>query len=186
LKTIPLFNDRGVVLVDDADYEWLSQYTWSYLGRGYATTRLERKGPKVLMHRVLMGVEGRHNQVDHINGNKLDNRRSNLRRCTNAENHRNMRKPRRGSIPYKGVRRMDTKNDRYYAIIRHEGKNIYLGKFDTMEQAALAYNKAATEMWGEWAYPNVIPSPACSGSAPSCGISASTTPCGQTQSHAAA
>src|SRR4051812_26346733 len=104
LRTIALKYGRGTVLVDDCDYDWLMKHEWRWLGRGYASTKIS--GVTTLMHRLILGMQGRHNQVDHIDNNKLNNQRANLRRCTNAENHRNMKKSRRGDCPFKGVGRL--------------------------------------------------------------------------------
>lgn len=158
MKTIELNHGRGTCLVDDEDYEMLVEHDWRLMGRGYASTKIGTK--TVLMHRLLLGIvdAGRHIQADHINNNKIDNRRSNLRTCTNAENHRNMAKSRRVTTSrFKGVRKeVKVRSTDWAATIRHFGKTYQLGRFKTETEAALAYNDAALKYFGEFALLNDI------------------------------
>lgn len=143
---------RGMTAIVDAeDYDWLSKIEWSYSAVGYAAGR--HNGRYVYMHRMIVGAKpGEY--VDHINRNKLDNRRSNLRICTKQQNQHNQG-PRRGTSRYKGVSyRRDT--GKYTAQIHYNWKKISLGSFDTEEQAARAYNEAARKYHGEFAYQNKI------------------------------
>lgn len=86
-------------------------------------------------------------QIDHINGNRTDNRIQNLREATNQENSFN--KPTSGTSGFKGVYRQ---NNRWRAKIMLDGKSIHLGYFDSAEEAAEAYNKKAKEIHGEFYY----------------------------------
>ena len=157
---------RGyVALVDDEDYEWLSQTGWTAKGRitdptiYAAHSRRDENGVRrhVWMHRRILGLErGSPLQVDHINGNGLDNRRANLRVCTLAENHRNRRKLRPTSSRYKGVS-FHTFGHKWQSAIRCGDKNIHLGCFTDEETAALAYNVAATQLYGPYARLNEVP-----------------------------
>jgi hypothetical protein len=120
-----------------------------------------RKGVRFLVHRwVMREPEGL--VVDHINGNRLDNRKSNLRACTVAQNSQNRRKPVKnyaGGAPtskFKGVYRRRQKPTKWYAAIRVAGRSQFLGSFDTETEAARAYNMAATEAWGEYAGLNIV------------------------------
>jgi hypothetical protein len=145
VKRIPL-GDGMYAYVDAADYEWLSQWTWHMLG-GYAT-RWE-KGRAIFMHReILKPPKGK--MVDHVNGNKLDNTRANLRTCSRPENSRNKSKPHGTSSRFRGVSyRKDC--GRWYARIRFEGRLIHLGSFTDEVEAARAYDRKAVELFGEFA-----------------------------------
>lgn len=137
-------------IVDEADYEELSKHKWTLKGDGYAhrgTPRPERKW--ILMHRQIMQPD-QAMQVDHINGNRLDNRRSNLRICTHAQNRMNQAKQSRNTSGYKGVDRYQNK----YWRVRVRTKTV--GYFKTLTEAIEAYNVAATETFGEYARLNVI------------------------------
>lgn len=147
MKEIPLANSKGVVLVDDEDYEALSAAHWHLSGAGYAAGRVG--GRRVLMHRFLSkapkGVD-----VDHVNRVKLDNRKENLRLCTKSQNHAN-RPVRAGrTSTYRGV---DYRKDKakWRSRIEVNDKQRSLGHFDTEKQAALAYDKAAAALFGEFA-----------------------------------
>jgi hypothetical protein len=88
--------------------------------------------------------------LDHINGDKLDNRIANLRLSTNAENSRNRPATRRNSTGYKGVY-LDSYTGRWKAQINVDGKNRNLGRFDTPEEAHAAYREAAEQWHGAFA-----------------------------------
>ena len=158
MKTIPL--TRGyTAIVDDDDYEELSQYNWQVTGKNIKYARRcgrvsdgELQNKSIFMHRQIMKPQN-DMAVDHINFNGLDNRRSNLRVCTNQENTRHSRVQKKRH--YKGVSKL--KDGNWMAIIIVNGKSIYLGYFPTEEDAALAYNKKAIELFGEFACINDIP-----------------------------
>jgi len=152
MREIPL--TKGLVaLVDDEDFEWLSQWKWLADGgerNGVYAMRVDRQS-RVYMHRLILqpalGLVG-----DHINGHTLDNRRSNLRSCTPRENKINS--VRRGRLPFRGIR---SHHKRWKAIIKVDGNDIYLGTFSSPEAAALAYDTAATQYFGEYAVLNFPP-----------------------------
>lgn len=144
------------IAVDDEDYENLSRCNW-YTTQGkytfYAHGRLERvgKSPLVLMHRLLMG-EPEDMQVDHRDGNGLNNQRHNLRICTNSQNAMNQRKT-RGSSQYKGVSWYKA-GSKWSAQIKWGGKLRHLGYRDSEVECAKLYDKAAIEHFGEYANTN--------------------------------
>lgn len=106
------------------------------------------------MHRLITGA-GAGQQVDHINGNKLDNRRSNLRLCTQSENMRNRGATALNTSGFKGVHW--SANDRKWrAGIKVEGKRIFLGLYLSKEEAAEAYNRAAESLHGLFASKNKL------------------------------
>ncbi len=138
-------------IVDAADYEWLNRYRWHARGgpTGYASTTIDHR--VVFMHRLIMNpAEGY--VVDHKNGNRHDNRRSNLRECTQSENRQNSRKS-RGTSRFKGVF-WNTRRGKWSAVISCRGKTIYLGSFDDETEAARAYDRKARELFGAFACPN--------------------------------
>ena len=107
------------------------------------------------MHKLVIGIPDETAMGDHINRNRLDNRRSNLRVATDTQNCRNSGIRSHNTTGYKGVahRKHST---RWWARIVVDGKFIYLGQYDTAEEAALAYNKAAIKYFGEFASPNKL------------------------------
>jgi hypothetical protein len=110
-------------------------------------------GKPVYMHRLILDCSGK--EIDHINRDGLDNRKENLRIATRSQNSAN--KPSYGgSSKFKGVCKANTKSVRYRAWIMKNKKSIYLGSFKTEIEAAVAYNKAAFDAWGDFAMLNKI------------------------------
>lgn len=139
--------------IDDCDYESIKDYKW-HISKGktgfYARSNI--KGKKTLMHRYLMNFP--QNGVDHKNSNGLDNRRDNLRNCSQSENLMNLRKRKTATSIYKGVN-FNKALKKYASRIQRDKKQIHLGYFETEDQAAVAYNMAAVKYFGEFARPNV-------------------------------
>jgi HNH endonuclease/AP2 domain len=151
MPEIPLTKGK-VAIVDDCDYEEISKRSWYCSANGYACAK--KDGVIVLMHREIMSPKnGEH--VDHINGNKVDNRRENLRCCTSAENAYNA-KTRFDSVSgYKGVN-LDKRGKKWRARIHVGGQEYSLGVFDSKHDAARMYNFWAIQFFGEFAKINKI------------------------------
>lgn len=159
MKKIPLTQGR-VTLVDDVDYEELNKQKWyAYQDRNTWYVRsnslpVNDKKFSVLMHRVILGLQhGDKRQCDHIDGDGLNNQRSNLRVCTNSQNQHNRRQIVTGRSRFKGVA-WHKQSKRWIAQIKCYPAHIYIGSFDTEEAAAKAYNEKARELHGEYAYLN--------------------------------
>lgn len=135
------------VLVDDEDYEWLNDLKWYITKLGY----VQLNGGNKLIHRLVMFAKSGQ-IIDHINGNKLDNRRENLRFCTRQQNFKNSKKRSDSKQKYKGIQIYQPYNKIYIrAMIQHKGKTYRLGYFQTEEEAAKAYDKKAKELFGKFA-----------------------------------
>ncbi len=156
------FQNGDFCYVDAEDYNGLICHPW-YLGKnGYPSGshyNKDKQGPNktevFYMHRVIAGAKiGEH--VDHINGDKKDNRKANLRIVTKQQNAFNAKMHKDNKVGYKGVRRKP--NGRYYAVITKNGKSYWLGTVDTAKEAAFYYNCAAQELFGIHAKLNEIKS----------------------------
>lgn len=154
---IPLTAGK-VALVDEADYESLSRFHWYCLSSGYAYTRNKIIG-RQLMHRFILNANPGQ-CTDHINRDRLDNRRCNIRLCSFSENNKYL--PKRNRLgrqqsQYKGVCLSRTGSARpWRATIVVSGKQVSLGTFASEAEAAIAYNEAARMNHGEFAYQNTI------------------------------
>jgi hypothetical protein len=123
----------------------------------YYATVGDRRRQKFL-HRVILGLSDPAVLVDHINGNGLDNRKSNLRVCNNQQNQANCRKQANTSSRYKGVR-WHKGQAKWNAYIKVDGEMKYLGTFIEESKAAMAYNEAAVKYFGEFAKLNEVSHP---------------------------
>jgi hypothetical protein len=146
-RLIPLSGKHGegkFAIVDAGDYDRLSKHSWSMRSKGYIGSSIGS------LHRVIMNTPAGMD-TDHINGNRLDNRRCNLRIATRAENMRNQHKNRDGKASkYRGVCH-DWRSGKWLAQITHEKRNIRIGIFDIEEDAARARDGAAIVLHGEFA-----------------------------------
>jgi hypothetical protein len=160
VKEIQLTKGK-VALVDDEDYELLNQYKWVAFLNGcnnwyaYRSVRINKRSYFIAMHNVILKP---HKGLicDHINGNSLDNRRINLRECTNTENIRNQKlQSRIKSSVFKGVH-YSQRDKVWIAKVVVNKKDISLGTFRSEIKAGLAYDEGAKKYYGEFARLNFI------------------------------
>lgn len=157
-----LLTQNMVTLVDNEDYEELNKYNWqceksfkprlytSYVRRNNSKNRLPKN---VLMHRQIMDCP-KNMVIDHINGNGLDNRKSNLRICTRGQNLANQRISRANTSGYRGVC-WHKGCKKWASQIKTNNKQRCLGFYDNIIDAAIAYDNAALKYFGEFAYQNI-------------------------------
>lgn len=151
MKKIKLSRGKFAIL-DNKDFRNLSRFTWCINGGGYAFRTDHNGGSPVgiYMHRCILIAE-KGIQIDHKNGNKLDNRRSNLRRCNTSENSLNKKMGIRNKSGFKGVSK--TTSGWRAAIVRN-GRQYHLGVFQSKLRAALAYDSAARQIHGRFCRTN--------------------------------
>ena len=150
-----ILSQGEVAVVDEEDFDYLNQWKWCVLKVEklcYAVRSI--KGSVVLMHRQLLDVP-KGEEIDHRDGDGLNNCRSNLRTCNHQQNHYNLRNQINTSSIYKGVY-WDKDRSRWRVSLKVEGKVKRLGRFKDEVLAALAYNKAATKYHGEYARLNIL------------------------------
>lgn len=149
----------AIALVDDEDFEKVSKYKWCVNAQGYAVRGFQVNGAKyqIRMHRFILGDSCAGLEVDHINGNRTDNRKANLRTATRRENACNVAKRplADGTSIFKGVRKAKGRK-KWTARICYKGKDLHLGQFNSEIEAAKAYNEAAKRLNGEYARLNTI------------------------------
>lgn len=149
---IPLTKGQYAI-VDADDYRWLKWWRWCVAAnsgqRNYAVRRgrdYDGKKRLIWMHRMIMDAPA-DLVVDHVNGNGLDNRKCNLRLCTQADNCRNRsRRKGNGTVQsmYRGVTLCSRTKEAWVAAISVSGRGVHLGRYRTQESAAKAYDSAAT------------------------------------------
>ena len=153
MKQIHLTKNK-IAIVDDEDFDYLSKWKWCYTNKGYAfrsqkrseTGSKKRKG--VYLHRQLMGNPSQ--QVDHINGDTLDNRKANLRLANHSENMRNRKLQKNNTSGFKGVW-FNKKRQKFIATIKINGQSRTIKSANTAEEAAKAYDIKAKELYGSFA-----------------------------------
>jgi hypothetical protein len=155
MKEIQLTQGK-VAIVDDEDYEYLSQWKWHARESRYTWYAARHDGNKMIsMHRAITGAPSGL-LVDHKDGDGLHNWRGNLRVCTLTQNGQNRRRQKNSTSGYKGVS-LTRENGVWGSRISVNKQEIFLGSFDSAEDAAIAYNHAALEYFGEFASFNDIP-----------------------------
>ena len=158
IKLHPL--SQGLVAtIDKVDYSRVSKLKW-FAGKDYNTVYAfanitKPQGRRRLMMHQLISDTNDGEECDHIDGNGLNNCRSNLRACTHQQNIFHAKPYRNTSSQYKGVS-WNKKAKRWIANIRLNNKVTYLGSYGDEVEAALAYNKAAEKLFGEYAYLNEV------------------------------
>lgn len=164
MKLLPLSKNgknkgKYFAKVDSSDFEWLNQWNWNLLiGRNtnYAKRTEYNSGKPIVirLHSFIMNA----NNIDHKNGDGLDCQRDNMRTSARSQNGANRIKKAKGTSKYLGVFKNKYKNDieYYQAQIKHNGKIIYIGRFESEIKAAFAYNKKALEIHGNFAKLNII------------------------------
>lgn len=153
---IPLHGQKGVfygyAMVDLCDLDDVKDIAWTLDPRGYVAGRPPGAKSSTTLHRWIFFGLAKGGGVDHIDGNRIDNRRVNLRLATQAQNSRNTRLATNNTSGFKGVSR--TAEGRWRARITINRIEVRLGHFDTQEQAAAAYDAASATYHGEFASPN--------------------------------
>lgn len=139
-----------LIVVDNALLKQIKSFSWYVNKVGYAVNDSK---PRKYMHRLIMGFPK--GGVDHINGNKLDNRRKNLRLCNQSQNTANASKRSTNKSGYKGVS-WNKRYSKWEAYLTKDYKHVFLGYFDDKDKAALAYNRKAKELFGEFCKLNVV------------------------------
>ena len=168
------FPGKWTVIIDTEDWDKVKDYSWALINNGAGTDRYPyvytsilhpdggwryrnyngirkragRKRTTLCLHHLIMGKPQKGMVIDHVNHNGFDNRKENLREITRAQNMRNMRSQKNSSSKYKGVGWCKSR-EKWISRIKHNRKTINLGYFSSEEDAALAYNKKAIELWGE-------------------------------------
>lgn len=145
MKKIPLTRGK-FALVDDSDFEWLSEWKWNLTGDGRNAERRTggHIGHIILMHRQIMGAK-KGQLIDHINQDPLDNRRANLRFADKSINALNAKRRSDNTSGYRGVI-FNKQAGKWQANIQIAGRKIHLGFFVHAEKAAEAYEAARKEV----------------------------------------
>ena len=151
------FNDGSFFVIDTQDLPAVSQFTWFLGKRGYPVAHASRKSSTpnktFPLHRYLMNPEDGYD-IDHITGDKMDNRRSNLRVCTHQENMFNQTLKSSNKTGFCGVSK-NRRTGTYEAYLHINGSKKYLGMYSSAEEAARVRDEAAMLYYGEYARLNM-------------------------------
>lgn len=150
-----ILSNKSISLVDNKCYKRLNKYNW-FTGNKYVQTKIKvnNKILNIYMHRLIMNAP-KGVQVDHIDGNKLNNQKSNLRLVTNGQNQMNSKNTKGSSSKYKGVT-WDKNRNKWTVHICLDWKIKHLGRFEKEIDAVKAYNEVAKELFGEFANLNEV------------------------------
>lgn len=147
-------NGKKCSAIIDISSSHLIKHKWNLSNTGYPYTYIN--GSPVMLHRAVIGKNPKHKVTDHINRNKLDNRRSNLRFVSQHINTMNVGISKNNKTGYKGVslHKLHNGDIKYRACIWKLYKRIHIGVYDTPKEASLAYNRVALDLYGKDAYIN--------------------------------
>lgn len=133
------------IMVDDADYDWLRQYSWS-IRNGYAATKIGHRYQS--MHRLIMGVMPKEPVlIDHLDTNPYNNQRYNLRRANRFQNQQNRKTNRKNTLP-KGIRQLPS--GKFNVRVQAFGERWVIGTYNTLEEAVAERNRVAKLKHGEF------------------------------------
>ena len=162
-NTYDLYNEYGICyddkmknhwLFDLEDYDKIKDYYWYSNHAGYATAKDKQRGTTVIMSRIIMGLDiGDKLYVDHINHNVNDNRKTNLRVCTNSQNNMNKGLQSNNTSGVTGVTWF-SRDNKWAAQIKINGKHIHLGLFNNISDAIAARKAAEEKYFGKYSYDN--------------------------------
>lgn len=150
MKEIQLTNSSKPTTVWNRHFGKASRRKW-YLDRSGHVRSTNR--PYIFLHHLINGKPSKGLQIDHRNGNRLDNRKSNLRNATRRQNNANSRKYKNNVSGFKGVYWNQERRE-WQACINENGVKTRLGCFVSPIEAARAYDKAAKKLFGKFARPN--------------------------------
>jgi hypothetical protein len=145
--TIIHLQDGASTIIDTADYHLVSNRRWCKDNEGYVSSSWPR--PAVRMHAVILGTP-KGTRTDHKDHDGLNNRRSNMRLASAAQNAANMETPQHNTSGFKGVSWHKSRG-KWRAYAKKDRRQIYLGYFINLEDAARAYDTKAIELWGPFA-----------------------------------
>lgn len=134
------------ILIDTNQYKKIKNYRWHIANTGYPRAYDQKTGNKIFLHWLLLKKGGRYFMVDHINRNKLDNRKSNLRLVSASLNSTNVFN--KNKYGYNGVFKKNGLKKPYVASFKHKYKNYHLGYFEKVEEAILARKQKELEVLG--------------------------------------
>lgn len=145
---ITLNNDR--FLIDSEDYEKVKNYCWRKNKQGYIVANKKQSSNTIIfLHRIIMNVNSDDIFVDHKHWDKTDNRKANLRLATKSENNINIKRRKDNTSGYTGVT-YNKRQNKYVARISKDGKRIFLGCFDNIEEAVKVRREAEKNIHKEW------------------------------------
>lgn len=151
---LTLSNSKQLCLIDMEDYEKIKNYRWLIHGtKLYVKTNLNKPKRSQYLHKTVFGEYKK--EIDHINRLPWDNRKSNLREVNRSQNQQNRVSHKETVSKYKGVTWRIHEN-LWHSRIRFNGKLLHLGYFKTEKDAAIAYNKKASELYGDYAFQNPL------------------------------